>query len=278
MNANPINSFIRKNMEFEQSKNIIQKWKEENGIVYNPEEIYSRNQEFVSVVGAYSAFDTNLLMQNLLNHIEDNSKAGGQFTISAFTTPIDKHINHMERENGSVRFKIYPKSEDILWAANADACLRRSSRAGVTLCLMQVAEHCSLSGIARAIPLQLFAMLPPRLRQRAAGEYELPIVLGIHERHERLFLEPVDANDPVQAVVHRDARQSKLLRPLVLLGIFERQNLKLGRAAHRVSGPAPGLVAFLEFAPPGDRRDLAETQVPLKRQSDALGVDPILDR
>lgn len=115
-----ISSFIDKNKEYEQSKDIIEDWKKVNNIQYNPEEIYSRGQEFSSVVGAYSSFDINLMMQNLLQHIEDNKKAGGSFAISAYTKPVDKKIGHLEGGGGKIKFKIYPKSEDILWAANTD--------------------------------------------------------------------------------------------------------------------------------------------------------------
>ena len=115
-----IESFIEKNKEYEQSKEIIETWKKENNIQYNPEEIYSRGQEFVSVIGAYSSFDVNLMMQNLLQHIEDNEKAGGKFAISAFTKPIGKTLNHLEGGGGKIKIKIYPQSKDILWAANTD--------------------------------------------------------------------------------------------------------------------------------------------------------------
>lgn len=118
--GSPLENFITKNKEYEQSKEIIEEWKKVNKIQYNPEEIYSRGQEFSSVVGAYSSFDVNLMMQNLLQHIEDNEKAGGQFAISAYTKPIDKQIGHLEGGGGKIKFKIYPQSEDILWAANTD--------------------------------------------------------------------------------------------------------------------------------------------------------------
>jgi len=120
VNKNPIIDFIEKNKEYEQSKEIIEEWKKVNNIQYNPEEVYSRGQEFVSVVGAYSNFDINLMMQNLLSHIEDNEKAGGKFAISAFTKPIDRQIRHLEGGGGKIKFKIYPQSNDILWAANTD--------------------------------------------------------------------------------------------------------------------------------------------------------------
>ena len=118
--GNPIFGFIKKNKEYEQSKEIIEEWKKVNNIVYNPEEIYSRGQEFSSVVGAYSSFDADLMMQNLLQHIEDNEKAGGKFAISAYTKPIDKQIGHLEGGGGKIKFKLYPQSEDILWASNQD--------------------------------------------------------------------------------------------------------------------------------------------------------------
>jgi hypothetical protein len=118
--GNTIKSFIEKNKEYEQSKEIIEEWKKVNNIQYNPEEIYSRGQEFVSVVGAYSSFDVNLMMQNLLQHIEDNQKAGGKFAISAYTKPIDRQIGHLEGGGGKIKFKLYPQSKDILWAANTD--------------------------------------------------------------------------------------------------------------------------------------------------------------
>jgi hypothetical protein len=118
--GNTILNFIQKNKEYEQSKEIIEEWKKVNNIQYNPEEIYSRGQEFSSVVGAYSSFDVNLMMQNLLSHIEDNEKAGGKFAISAYTKPIDKQIGHLEGGGGKIKFKLYPQSNDILWAANVD--------------------------------------------------------------------------------------------------------------------------------------------------------------
>ena len=114
-----IEEFIKKNKEYEQSKEIIEEWKKVNNIVYNPEEVYSRGQGFYSSIGAYSTVELDLLLQNLLHHIEDNKKAGGEFTISAFTKPIDKRINHLEKES-SVKFVIYPKSEHIKWAAPTD--------------------------------------------------------------------------------------------------------------------------------------------------------------
>jgi hypothetical protein len=114
-----IENFIDKNKQYEQSKEIIEAWKEENNIQYNPEEVYSRGQGFYSAIGAYSTVELDLLLQNLLQHIEDNKKAGGEFTISAFTAPVGKTLKHLGGES-QVRFVIYPKSKDIKWAAPTD--------------------------------------------------------------------------------------------------------------------------------------------------------------
>ena len=115
-----INSFIEKNKEYEQSKEIIEQWKKENNIQYDPEEVYSRGQGFYSSIGAYSNLELDLLLKNLIQHIEDNKKAGGEFTISAFTKPIDKRLKHIEGTGDRVRFVIYPQSEHIKWAAPTD--------------------------------------------------------------------------------------------------------------------------------------------------------------
>lgn len=112
--------FIHGNKQYEQSKELIEEWKKINDIKYDPEEIYSRGQEFVSIVGAYSDFDLELMFQNLLIHIEDNKKAGGEFVISALTRPVNKRLKHVEGIGSKIRFKIYPKSDDIKWAANSD--------------------------------------------------------------------------------------------------------------------------------------------------------------
>jgi hypothetical protein len=117
---NNIKDFIERNKPYERAKEVIEEWKKVNDIVYDPEEVYSRGQGFYSVVGAYSSQDINLLFQNLLHHIEDSEKAGGEFTISAYTKPIGKTLNHLEGGGGKIKFVIYPKSEDIKWASNTD--------------------------------------------------------------------------------------------------------------------------------------------------------------
>jgi hypothetical protein len=118
---NQIQRFLDANLNYEKARIIIQKWIEANDIEYNPEEVYSRGQGFYSVIGAYSQVDLKLLLQNLLSHIEDIQKVGGEYVISAFTKPITKILTQLEGEGGRVRFVISPKSKDIKWAADTDA-------------------------------------------------------------------------------------------------------------------------------------------------------------
>lgn len=118
--SKPLYEFIQKDKKYAQSKEIITYWLNENDIVYDPEEVYSRGQGFYSSIGAYSNLELDLLFQNLLQHIEDNKKAGGEFTISAFTKPIESRLKHIEGTEGKVRFKIFPQSQDIKWAAPTD--------------------------------------------------------------------------------------------------------------------------------------------------------------
>ena len=119
-NKSDLQNFIEENKQYEQAKKIIELWKKENNIQYDPEEVYSRGQGFYSSIGAYSNLELDLLLKNLIQHIKDNKKAGGEFTISAFTKPLNTRLKHIEGTGGTVRFVIYPKSNDIKWAANTD--------------------------------------------------------------------------------------------------------------------------------------------------------------
>lgn len=121
---NSLKGFIEENKEYEQAKEIIEKWIRINNIRYNPEEVYSRGQGFYSVMGAYSNFELNLMLQNLLEHIKDNKIAGGEYVVSA-TTDVP---NHQDSKNSlvtrnlgkNIYIKITPKSEDIKWATATD--------------------------------------------------------------------------------------------------------------------------------------------------------------
>src|SRR5690606_18579890 len=75
---NPLSDFIEANKEYAQTREIIEEWKRVNDIQYNPEEVYSRGQEFIHIHNAYAndSVETNLWLQNILHIIEDNEIVG----------------------------------------------------------------------------------------------------------------------------------------------------------------------------------------------------------
>ena len=123
---NNISAFIEKNKEYEQSKEIIEQWKKENNIQYDPEEVYSRGQEFYHIHNAYSRnhVDTNLWIQNLLETIQDKAKIGAKMEMSFATAPkgeVGKGLQHLNKKTKqTVYITAYPKSEDIEFVSQID--------------------------------------------------------------------------------------------------------------------------------------------------------------
>lgn len=114
-----IHKFIRTNKQYEKNGDILAEWKEVNKVKYDPQEIYDRGQGFYSVIGAYSNHELDILLSNILSHIENNKRAGGEFVVSAFTKPIDDDVIILDNKS-KITFVIYPESEDIKWAADRD--------------------------------------------------------------------------------------------------------------------------------------------------------------
>lgn len=100
-------TFIEKNKEYEQSKEIIEQWKKENNIQYDPEEVYSRGQGFYSSIGAYSNLELDLLLKNLIQHIQDNKKAGE----NNFKTSLGKKLEYNDPYLPKNALKYFEKYE-----------------------------------------------------------------------------------------------------------------------------------------------------------------------
>lgn len=119
-------NFIKRNKEYEQSKEIIEQWKKENNIQYDPEEVYSRGQEFYHIHNAYSRnnVDTELWIQNLLETIQDKAKIGAKVEMSFATAPkgeVGKGLQHHNKKTKqTVYITSYPKSEDIEFVSQID--------------------------------------------------------------------------------------------------------------------------------------------------------------
>jgi ribosomal protein S18 acetylase RimI-like enzyme len=117
-----IAEYIKHNEEFARNKSIILNWKEANGIVYNPEEAYSRGYVFTSEIGLYSNFDTIALLQNLMDLLDDVDNAGGEIVLStglrAAYEPDD--ADNLMNIGQSLQIIMYPAPDDILWASDVD--------------------------------------------------------------------------------------------------------------------------------------------------------------
>lgn len=117
-----IAEYIKHNKEFARNKSIILNWKEANGIVYNPEEAYSRGHVFTSEIGLYSNFDTIALLQNLMDLLDDVDNAGGEIVLStglrAAYEPDD--ADNLMNIGQSLQIIMYPAPDDILWASDVD--------------------------------------------------------------------------------------------------------------------------------------------------------------
>jgi hypothetical protein len=118
-----IKNFIEQNKEYAQARNIIETWKKENNIVYDPEEAWSRGQEFIHVHNAYGSTDTITWLQNLIPNLEDLNKVGGVMEMSFLTYKQGKLPNHLIRnlnEKAVIKIIAYPKSKDIAFASKVD--------------------------------------------------------------------------------------------------------------------------------------------------------------
>jgi len=115
--------FLDSDEEYAQAREVIETWKKTNNIVYNPEEAYSRGQEFIHVHNAYGTTDTITWLQNLIPNLEDIKKANGVMEMSFLTYKQGELPNHVIRTmNPKAVIKIitYPKSKDIVFASKID--------------------------------------------------------------------------------------------------------------------------------------------------------------
>jgi hypothetical protein len=108
-----------KNNQFEVSKDIIEEWKKVNNIKYNPNEAYELGEYFYSIIGGYSKLDTNALLRNFFDYLENVENSGGEFIVSALSKSPISRTPKLE-DNAVVRIFIVPSDNDVKWASNAD--------------------------------------------------------------------------------------------------------------------------------------------------------------
>lgn len=115
-----ISDFLKREEEYTKSEILTENYKEYNNIVYNPDEAFSRNHSFISVIGAYSSLNIAVLLANLDSHINDNIDVGGSFTISSILSDNNSEYIVNSFKDTSIYFDIVPTSEDIKWSAIGD--------------------------------------------------------------------------------------------------------------------------------------------------------------
>ena len=118
-----LKKFLDSDKEYAQAREIIDTWKEVNNIQYNPEEAYSRGQEFIHVHNAYGSTDTRTWLQNLIPNLEDVNKANGVMEMSFLTYfqgKLPEHLTRNINEKAVIKIIAYPKSKDIAFASKID--------------------------------------------------------------------------------------------------------------------------------------------------------------
>jgi len=115
--------FAKKDKRNIRALSAINKWKEKNGVNYNPQEIYSRNQKIYSEIGRFKINNLEEYLQNLLTNIKWNENNNHPIQISAYTG------SPKGLKTTGIRFEINPDSQDILWASSIDVASSRVQNA-----------------------------------------------------------------------------------------------------------------------------------------------------
>lgn len=193
-----IKSFIEKNKEYEQSREIIEQWKKENNIQYDPEEVYSRGQEFYHIHNAYSRnnVDTELWIQNLLETIQDKAKIGAKVEMSFATAPkgeVGKGLQHKNKKTRqTVYITAYPKSEDIEFVSQIDNYTSSFTDLTVDMIKSFTNQKNERVGIAltKSVPLRNLHTIQPNLATTIDNvAHHNEIVLGLTPYNFRINYE-----------------------------------------------------------------------------------------
>jgi hypothetical protein len=189
---NLLAEFIKTNLQYELTRDIIETWKKENNIVYDPEEVYSRGQEFVHIHNAYYKVDTNLWLQNLINILEDNDKIKFKTELSFTTTPAGELMKGMDvgiKPSQAIYIKAYPKPEDIAFASRIDIL---SSSFGATGDLLRAFTNKSreITGITftKSVSLGSLDTIEPNLAKIVEDvAHHNELVIALTKNNFRIF-------------------------------------------------------------------------------------------
>ncbi|MEA3399427.1 MAG: hypothetical protein U9R00_02880 [Patescibacteria group bacterium] len=118
--------FAKRDKRYALTAEAIRRWKKDNSIEYNPDEIYSRDHKIYSFIGRVRRVDTKDYLQSLLDNLQLIYSVGDELIVSALTKSEGEKSKYIEGAKAkSVWFEIYPLSEDIEWASNTDVASSR---------------------------------------------------------------------------------------------------------------------------------------------------------
>lgn len=230
--------FIQKDKEYAQTREIIEEYKKENNIQYDPEEVYSRGQEFYHIHNAYSRnhVDTELWIQNLLETIQDKAKIGAKVEMSFATAPkgeVGKGLQHHNKETKqTVYITSYPKSEDIEFVSQIDN--HTSSFTDLTVDMIKVFTNQKNErvGIAltKSVPLSNLHTIQPNLATTIDDvAHHNEIVIGLTPYNFRISYEenvPYETKkliDNFNKIL--DDKYGKLVKPEIRKEVIESEEV-----------------------------------------------------
>ena len=123
-----LEKYYSKEEQFATSKMIIDKWKSNYRIKYNPQEAYDRGYGFYHYIGtgmSGNGVDALPVLQNIIRFLDLQESIGGEYSLSCLnklaSLPImPQGANPSHHFKSGIRIAIYPNSEDIIFAANDD--------------------------------------------------------------------------------------------------------------------------------------------------------------
>ena len=123
-----LEKYYSREEQFATSKMIIDKWKSEYGIKYDPQEAYDRGYGFYHYIGtgmSGNGKDALPILQNIIRFLDLQESIGGEYSLSclnklAFLPIMSQGANPSMHFRGGIRIAVYPNSEDIIFAANDD--------------------------------------------------------------------------------------------------------------------------------------------------------------
>jgi hypothetical protein len=169
--------FIDDNYKHERVREAIEKWKEKNNIVYDPNEAYIRGKEFVHVHNLFGGADSEVWLQNLLNNLGDARAAKGKMELSFLTSdPGELPSSILDHNDPTklVKLVAYPKPKDIAFGASYDIYTSTFGKKSDMKYFVDLSRSTSREQIAatytKSIPLKMVDGIVPTVADAIENE------------------------------------------------------------------------------------------------------------